>query len=378
MAKDENAVFRAWIKERDPHAAVSQLIDGVGTDHPSLTLVFADPDYDLDGLAVALRDRVHGPILACTTAGEIIGEEGYQSHGLSVAAIKSSRLSAHVFTIRDVKGFGPEAAQQFSDEIRRISMDVQEEGEGADQQFGVLLVDGMSHSEEHLTALIHGASGGVHLVGGSAGDAGKFAATHVFDGERFLSNTAVYAQVTTSMPHKLFRFQHFEPTGDRLVVTKADPKKRLLLELNGEPARKVYCEHIGHAELDQNIVASHPLLLKCSDEYYARSIRAWDDEKLTLFCAIEAGMVIRIGAGRDLVRTLATQLDELTTGFGGRPILTVSFDCILRRKEVQKIGGEDDFRAVMANHPIVGFSTYGEQFDGLHINQTMTGFSIAA
>ena len=31
----------------------------------------------------------------------------------------------------------------------------------------------------------------------------------------------------------------------------------------------------------------------------------------------------------------------------------------------------------MAEHNVIGFSTYGEQFAGMHVNQTFTGVYIA-
>ena len=32
--------------------------------------------------------------------------------------------------------------------------------------------------------------------------------------------------------------------------------------------------------------------------------------------------------------------------------------------------------AILAKNRVVGFSTYGEQFNGMHVNQTMTGVAI--
>ncbi len=32
--------------------------------------------------------------------------------------------------------------------------------------------------------------------------------------------------------------------------------------------------------------------------------------------------------------------------------------------------------ALLSSHSVVGFSTYGEQVNGLHVNQTLTGVAI--
>jgi len=374
MQVNTQPVFHAWIDESDPQAAVKRIVEGVGTNEPSITFLFVTAGYDLDGLAEALRDRLHGPILACTTAGQLVSDNGYAPDGMAVAAIRSDQLHARVSVIENIRAFGVDEAQQL---IQQLGVQPSNAEHDAGQ-FGVLLVDGMCRCEERIAALLHGASDGLPFVGGSAGDDGRFVTTHVFDGKQFRSNIAAFALIETTLPYHLFRFQHFEPSMDRLVVTKADPAKRQIIELNGQPATQAYCGQIGHDALDENIVARYPLLLQCGDEYYARGIQSWDSESLYLFCSIEEGMVVRIGRANDLVQTLQSQLESLQTSCGGKPILTVAFDCILRRLEVQKQNDESRFRDVVRAHRVVGFSTYGEQFGGLHINQTMTGFAIAA
>lgn len=51
------------------------------------------------------------------------------------------------------------------------------------------------------------------------------------------------------------------------------------------------------------------------------------------------------------------------------------FDCILRRLELEQDGLADQAGGILARHNAIGFSTYGEQFDALHVNQTMVGIA---
>jgi hypothetical protein len=55
---------------------------------------------------------------------------------------------------------------------------------------------------------------------------------------------------------------------------------------------------------------------------------------------------------------------------------TVVFDCILRRLQLEKMGELQLMSEVLRAHNAIGFSTYGEQYSGLHVNQTCTGIAI--
>ena len=51
-------------------------------------------------------------------------------------------------------------------------------------------------------------------------------------------------------------------------------------------------------------------------------------------------------------------------------------DCILRRLEIiqrQMVSRVED---LMRKNQVVGFSSYGEQYRGVHVNQTLTGLAI--
>ncbi|HBM24342.1 MAG TPA: GfdT protein, partial [Alcanivorax sp.] len=45
-------------------------------------------------------------------------------------------------------------------------------------------------------------------------------------------------------------------------------------------------------------------------------------------------------------------------------------------QEIEADGTVDQASALLRRHSVVGFNTYGEQFNGMHINQTMTGVAI--
>lgn len=60
----------------------------------------------------------------------------------------------------------------------------------------------------------------------------------------------------------------------------------------------------------------------------------------------------------------------------GEPAVILGCDCILRRMEMEALGIDDSVGRLMSQNKVVGFSTYGEQFHSLHVNQTFTGVAI--
>jgi hypothetical protein len=48
----------------------------------------------------------------------------------------------------------------------------------------------------------------------------------------------------------------------------------------------------------------------------------------------------------------------------------------LRRLETEREGIKDQIGAIFAANNVIGFATYGEQFNAMHVNQTFTGIAI--
>ena len=60
----------------------------------------------------------------------------------------------------------------------------------------------------------------------------------------------------------------------------------------------------------------------------------------------------------------------------GAPLLTIGCDCFLRRLELEDSDNLEPIGRYLRDQRVLGFNTYGEQFNGMHINQTFTGVAI--
>ena len=108
-----------------------------------------------------------------------------------------------------------------------------------------------------------------------------------------------------------------------------------------------------------------------------RSIQqANEDLSLTFYCAVENGIVLTSDEHRPaLLPNLEAQFRRLHERLGP-PLLTIGCDCFLRRLELEVGGDTQATAAFLRSQQVIGFNTYGEQFNGMHINQTFTGVAI--
>lgn len=352
------------------HAAVSQ---------PDMTIVifFCSSEYDLDMLAEEMNLLFAGiQVVGCTAAGEI-GPLGYRQHSLSGVSFSASSYVA-VSEILDHLGQfeiakGHDSVQSLLQRLENKAPDA-----SPDNSFALLLIDGLSVREEPVAHALQHALGKIMMFGGSAGGDLQFTKTCVYSGGRFHSDSAVLILIRTSLPFRIFKTQHFISGNERLVVTEADSARRIIKEINGLPAAVEYARVLGvdvH-ELNPMRFAASPIVVMIDGTDYVRSIqKANPDGSLTFFCAIEEGLVFRVAHGVDLVHNLEQTLDNIRAAIG--PLqLVIGCDCILRNLEISQNGLKDRIGAVFQGNNAVGFSGFGEQYHGVHVNQTLTGIAI--
>lgn len=251
---------------------------------------------------------------------------------------------------------------------------------GSERAFGVVLVDGMSGTEERLAASLYQSLGTVPLVGGSAGDDLAMQATHVYYEGRFLRDAALFALFETTLPFTTFKVQHAVPGRHKLVVTAADPEERLVREFNGEPAAEAYAEALGVDldELGSLLFSKNPLMLFSEGEHYIRSVkRVGSDNSLAFFCALEEGLVLTVGQGINPLVALQRGFDVVESKIG-KPEIVIGCDCVLRRLEFEHAGSDAAIGDFMARNRMVGFSTYGEQYNAIYVNQTLSAVALSA
>lgn len=357
---------------REFHAAVRQ-------PETAFVVFFCSSGYDLGAVAEEMHRHFAGvQVIGCTTAGEI-GPAGYQHHSICGASFPGASFAAVSGLIRELQQFDFSAGQAFA-QAELQTLEARAPRATAENSFALLLVDGLSIREEPVARALQSALGDIPLVGGSAADDLNFARTHVYFGGRFHDDAAVMVLATTTLPFTTFKIQHFAPAGERMVVTDADAAHRVVREINGLPATEEYARIIGvdPAGLGPVHFASSPVVVLINGSNYVRSIQKSNpDGSMTFYCAIEEGVVLRVARGIDVVTDMTDSFAHIRAEIGA-PELVIAFSCILRDIEVLQKDLVAPVCSIFAKHNAIGFSTYGEQYRGLHVNQTLTGIAIGA
>ncbi len=371
------SIRKGTSQHRDPELAAQQLHEAIWQPDIGLAVFYCAADFDLPALAAALHRRFGDVnLVGCTTAGEIT-PQGYLTGSLTGFSMAAPGLdvATALLPLRPFDADATTAAVTWllADLGTRDGLPP-----SATDTFAFLLIDGLAMQEELVVSCIHQQLGGIDLIGGSAADDTRFGATHVYHGGRFHQQVALLNLVRTGLPFVTFRTQHFVHSDKRMVVTKADAANRVVHQINGRPAAREFARLVGLplTELTPMIFATHPVVVRVGGQYYVRSIaRVNPDESLTFFCAIDEGIVLTIARGVDMVANLQKAFDDVRTEIG-QPQLVLGYDCILRRLETEREGIKDRIGQIFADNNVIGFATYGEQFNSMHVNQTFTGIAI--
>ena len=374
MGNDQRLKVRqAHTADPDVDRALAELSLELDTRGASANLLFCSPNYDLEKLARKIAAVFSGPVIACTTAGQL-GQNGFQKGGITAVSLTSSELRVSPYLIAPLVECQAQASQAafaaMSGMLER----------GSERAFGLVLVDGLSRTEERLAASLYQSLGTIPLIGGSAGDELAFQGTYVYHEGRFLRDAALFALFETTLPFATFKVQHVTPGRHKLVVTMADPEQRVVQEFNGEPAAEAYAETLGVEveELSSRLFSKNPLMLLVGGEHYVRSVqRVNADHSLGFFCALEEGLVLTVGEGGDPLLALQRGFDGVREKIG-TPEIVLGCDCVLRRMEFEQAGSDSAVGDLMSRNRVVGFSTYGEQYNAIYVNQTLSAVALSA
>lgn len=358
----------------DAPDAMGRLAAGLGDGPLALVILFTSPSADPAALPARAAAAFPGtPVIGCTTAGEI-SPDGYVEGEIVAVGLPAEHFAADPILI-------PDLARLDRDELIarliRSRQSLARARPGWPSEFAFVMVDGLSTREDALAWALASGLGPVPLFGGSAGDGTRFRETFVFHEGRALRNSAVLAFVRTACPIRVFNLDHLRPTDRRMVVTEADPARRIVRQINAEPAAFEYARILGKdpAQLTTFTFAAHPVVVRVGGRHHVRSIqRMLPNGDLVFFSAIDEGLVLTLAEPADMADHLDRELTRLAERDAPEAILAC--DCILRRIEAQENQQFGRISGLLRKHSVVGFSTYGEQLGAMHVNQTMTGVAI--
>jgi hypothetical protein len=369
---DGTVAVRADTQAQDPALAVADIAVQIGARIPDEDLAgvifFCCADYPPAPLARALGGRFRCPLIGCTSAGEVGNR--YQEGGIVALGLSSRAFRLHSALIDPISGFDSDQSEKLAWELRQGL----QPSAGAWNTMGLLLIDGLSLREEQVIAMLHRAMGDTPIIGGSAGDGMRFQQTRIYAEGAFRQGAAVFCLIESILPFSTFREQHFVPSNRDMVITEADPERRIVYEIDGSPAAEEYARVINlpREQLTTHELSKHPTKLEIGNEWYIRSIMTVNPNgSITFACAIDTGLTLTIALGIGLVQSLRRQVERIEEQFVDIAF-TLGCDCLFRRLEIVDKGLQVEVETLLRRLRFIGFNTYGEQFNSIHVNQTLT------
>ncbi|SIS41094.1 nitric oxide-sensing protein NosP [Neptunomonas antarctica] len=373
------AIVTGFSNHSDPFLAAAELQQQLVHNDVGFVLFFCSAEYDLAHLAEAMNQAFDlVPLAGCTTAGEITAQ-GYAQGAISAIGFNRHHFAVEASLIEAMDNLSLTQAQSTVESFINKGR-AKQLAPIKGNSFVLTLLDGLSVQEEQVLATLSSALGNIPHFGGSAGDDIHLANTHVFAHGAFHTGAAVVLLFNTDCEFEVFTTHHLKPLSEKLVVTAADRDNRRVHELNAEPAAQEYASLIGLsvADLNPEVFALNPLAVRIGNEFYVRAIQKVNaDLSLTFYCAVENGIVLTRMHSDDILKNLTTELECIEQNIGS-PQLIIGCDCFLRRLEIEHLGIAAEASELFRQHKVVGFNTYGEHLEGMHINQTFTGVVIGS
>ncbi len=347
----------------------------------ALTVLFITTGYDMGRLGRLLMRNGRQPLIGAAT-GCAIGPGGFLRHGITGFVLPAPRFVVVDALIEDVANFGlPDArklAASLRGKLKRLHPDASR------NVFGLVLVDAGARCEERLIAALGMEFAGLPIAGGSAGDVYFNPAIHppgskqLLYREKAVRNAAVFCLIAAESPVIAVTHNHYRAGRRKIVITEADPERRLVREIDGRPALPQFAAACGFRRppVDAARYASYPLMIRVGGQYFARGVqRIFADGSIEFACAIESGVVAAIGAPDDMVARLEEMFADVVRSVGETE-LVVGFDCAARTVCMEQEGITAAVQAAFDRHRVVGFAAIGEQFNTAHVNNSFTALAI--
>ncbi|MCC6558477.1 MAG: FIST C-terminal domain-containing protein [Polyangiaceae bacterium] len=332
---------------------------------PRGVLVFISSQLDPREVLAGMTSRLPGDVViaGCSSFAEINSEGGLSA---SVTAMGLRGIECTSFEVESLLPDSRAAGRALAAEVKAFDPDLL-----------ITFPDGMQGSPADYVRGLQDVLGATFpIVGGVAAEHLAFERTHEIRDRRVFSGGAAALALRGTSAVATAAKAGFQPVGAPRTVTRVQGKN-LILELDGEPALRIYKDLLGHAFRSQQMIGvEFPLLVVLdpegdyldSDERVnvVRVVRKLDEESggLLLSSEIKEGMKVRLTCStrEDLLRAAAQATQEARKRVPF-PSAALIFGCAGRKLIFGPTYQEELQRALAAidpGVPKVGFYTYGE------------------
>lgn len=358
--------------------AAEETLTQLGSFAPKIVLGFVPGPWDHRAYHAALRARLPKGVrlLTASTGGELTNA-GLLEDTLVLAALGGDLDVAVGYGV----GLSRDAAKAGSTAIEMAAQQLGTRVANLDRHYGVVVIeDGFKMKKEEMLLGVLEKNQGLVLVGGGASGYEFMKGTGYMgvDGEVF-SDGVVTMLFRSTAPWAALRSHCYEPTGQRVRLTKVDIVARRILELDGKPAGARWAEiagvppdHLTIANPEQFFKWS--LAMRVGREYFLRSIvKRMDDDTLDSANMVQEDLELDVMRAGDIVElTRKFFLDDIPRRVAN-PNAALLFDCGARKFYSHLVGKAPALSETLASAPpAAGFTVQYETYCGFMVNSTLT------
>ncbi|MDR1909466.1 MAG: FIST C-terminal domain-containing protein, partial [Spirochaetaceae bacterium] len=243
-----------------------------------------------------------------------------------------------------------------------------------DEYLGLIFFDGLCLGEIIMKEFSLERAFNIPFIGGAAADELAFTRTLVGIDERLSGDGLAVMVMKMKIPFFFNHYVHYLPTRTSFTVTNSEKYKRIVWEINGEPAASYYARLLGVSDpgrLDANHFAKNPFGVLIGESVFVRSPNAIIDGRgIQFYCYIESGTTVYLLKQGDIIDNAEKAMREAGE-FLSNVRGALLFNCVLRYLEFKELRKIDAFNDVFKGLDFAGFNTYGEELF-THHNQTLT------
>ena len=359
-----------------PLAAAADVAQDIAQPDVRAVIYFFSPELAATGIHSYISGRFPG--VPCVGASMIGGwsTPGPVEKGVVALSLSDAEVGESFVSFAEGVKSDPVAA------TRAVIVDMKRKLAGRKlhpaEYVGIILFDGLCLGEEIMRELALEEGLAIPLVGGAAADELEFKETFVASGQSLSRDGVALLVLRMKVPFYYDHYVHYQPTRTSVLVTRAEPSRRVVWEIDGQPAAPYYATLLGLSgvqAINHGHFSKNPLGVCIGDTVYVRSPNSVvDGTGLQFYCYIEAGTRVSLLRQGDI---LANTRDALAEARGYLPEIqgALLFNCVLRYLEIKELKAETSFNDLFKGVPFIGFNTYGEELF-THHNQTLTALFI--
>lgn len=365
---------RGFNDSSDVKTAVNSVISEINQNDVKLVIFFSSPKYDFSEVSKLMNESFKSAeVIGCTTAGEI-GPKGFTQGSLVAMSIAADDFEVSTAIIKDIKTRAMFGKSDIMKAFNKTGLDINDPNVNK-KGFGILLVDGLLAAEEKVLSVLNSALKDFTIVGGSAADDLKLKEVFVSSNGEVYKNAALVTFVKTSKKFFAYKENIYAPTDKELTITKSDLESRIVYEINNMPAADAYAKALGipREKLTEECFFSNPVGRQFGNSIWIAS--PWqllDNGAIQFYAQVMPNTVVKILKPVNTVEEARNTVKAVKAAVPNVKGI-IGFNCLTRYMQFK---GENTcgpiYNELSNLGQVIGFVSYGEQFGGQQVNQTLT------